>query len=305
MPIRTDRTGLRPKGSQMNATVARRRLRAILDSERCVTMGSVYDPVSARIADDLGYEAALMGGSVVSHVMLAAPDVILLTLSELAEQVSRCMRASAVPIVVDGDHGYGNALNAMRTVQEMDRAGAGAVMIEDTVLPRPFGPGGGAAHLLPHDESAAKIRAAVEARGESDLVVLGRTGAATITGVDDAIERFRAFEAAGVDALFIPGIASRSDLDRLSTALKLPLILGGVSEDLADPVYLASRRVRLWSAGHQVFAVAVKALYDAMKSVHEGVLPAKLSGIASPALMDRITRVDEHHAWTKRFLGGR
>ena len=289
----------------MSATDARRRLRAILGGERCVMMGSIFDPVSARIAGDIGCEAALMGGSIVSHVMLAAPDVILLTLSELAEQVSRCMRAADVPIVVDGDHGYGNALNAMRTVQEMDCAGAGAIMIEDTVLPRPYGPGGGTLQLLSHDESAAKIQAAVAARGDSDLIVLGRTGALPITGADDAIERFRAFEAAGVDALFIPGITSRTELDRLSSALKLPLIVGGVSEDLADPAYLASRRVRLWSAGHQVFAVAVKALYDAMKSVHDGTLPAKLPGIASKALMDRITRAEEHNAWTQRYLAGR
>src|SRR5438477_1461675 len=123
----------------LKAHEARRKLHALLSSERCVPMASVFDPISSRIAEALGYEGALMGGSIVSHVVLGAPDLIVLTLSELAEQVHRCTRVSSVPLLIDGDHGYGNALNVMRTVEELDAAGAAAVMIEDTLLPRPFG----------------------------------------------------------------------------------------------------------------------------------------------------------------------
>jgi carboxyvinyl-carboxyphosphonate phosphorylmutase len=287
----------------LKASNPRKRLRSLLAGGRCVTMASVFDPISARIADDIGYEAALMGGSIVSHVVLGAPDVIVLTLTELAEQVGRCTRVSNVPIVVDGDHGYGNALNVMRTVQEMDRAGAGAVMIEDTLLPRPFGPSE-APQLLSFEESVGKIRAAVHARGDSDLVILGRTGAASMTDIDDAIARFRAFETAGVDALMIPGLKSREELDRIAAAVTLPLILGGAGESMSDPAYLASRRVRLWSGGHQVFAVAVKALYDAMKAVHDGTLPSNLPSAASKDLMNRVTGAADYQAWTKNFLGG-
>ena len=125
----------------------RQRLRDLLAGDRCITMGSVYDPMSARIAEDIGYEAALMGGSLASHALLAAPDLILITLTELAEQVARCTRVSGIPIVVDGDHGYGNALNVARAIEELDRAGAAAVTIEDTDLPRPFGPSGKASLL--------------------------------------------------------------------------------------------------------------------------------------------------------------
>lgn len=287
----------------MQPRVSRSRLRDLLAGDRCVRMASVFDPISARIAEDLRCEAALMGGSIVSHVVLGAPDLILLTLTELAEQVGRCTRVTSVPILVDGDHGYGNALNAMRTVEELDRAGAAAVMIEDTLLPRAFGPSE-APQLLSIEEALGKARAAVAARGSSDLVVLGRTSAATMTGLADAVERFRAFESAGVDALFIPGLKAREDLERIASATTLPLILGGASGALGDPAYLATRRVRLWAAGHQVFAVAVQALYDAMKAVHEGTPSAELPGIASKALLDRVTGAGDYQSRTRRFLGG-
>ena len=287
----------------MLASERRSKLRTILASQRCVVMATIFDPISARIAEELGYEAGLMGGSIVSHTVLGAPDVIVLTLSELAEQVRRCTRVSQVPIVVDGDHGYGNALNVMRTVQEMDYAGAGAVMIEDTLLPRAFGPSE-ATQLLSMDESVGKIRAAVKARGDSDLLVLGRTGAASISGIDDAIARFRAFESAGVDALMLPGLKTREELDRISAAVKLPLLVGGIVESLGDKEYLASRRVRLWSSGHQAFNVAVKALHDAMKAVRDGTLSSRLPEMASARLMTSVTGAGDYKSWTKQFLGG-
>ena len=282
----------------------RPRLRSLLAQDRCVTMASVFDPMSARIAQDLGYEAALMGGSLVSHAVLGAPDLILLTLTELATQVERCARVSDVPIVVDGDHGYGNALNVMRTVEAMDRAGAGAVMIEDTDLPRPYGPSG-APRLLPLDVAVGKIRAAVRARGDSDLVVLGRTGALATGGVDEAIARCRAFEQEGVDALFVPAASSRADLDRLSAGTRLPLVLAGAAGEVADPVYLASRRVRAWSGGHQVFAVVIAALHEAMRAVLQGTPPSALPGAAPAALMDRLLDAARFEALTRDCLGGR
>lgn len=288
----------------MKVRDARRKLHALLAGKRCALMASVFDPISSRIAEMLGYEAALMGGSIASHVVLGAPDVIVLTLTELAEQVHRSSRVGSVPLIIDGDHGYGNALNVMRTVEELDFAGAAAVMIEDTLLPRPFGPAD-APKLISMDESIGKMKAAVKARGDSDLLVFGRTGAATITTVDEAIVRFRAFESVGVDALFLPGVRTRDELDRIATAVRLPLIAGGVAESAEDPEYLASRGVRLWSGGHQVFAVAVNALYEAMKSVREGTYPSKLPGIAPKALLDAVTGSSDYVQRTQEFMGGR
>ena len=279
-------------------------MRAILAGQRCELMATIFDPVSARIAEELDYQAGLIGGSIASYAVLGAPDVIVLTLTELAEQVHRCTRAGAVPLLVDGDHGYGNALSVMRTIKELDAAGAAGAMIEDTLLPRAYGPSE-APQLLSFDESVGKIKAAVAARGDSDMLVMGRTGAASATSIDDAIARFRAFEAAGVDALFLPGLRSRDELDRISAAVTLPLVTGGIPDAMCDEAYLASRRVRLWSRGHQTFAVAVQALHAAMKAVREGTLSSNLPGIASQELLDRVTGVPEHAQWSREFLGAK
>jgi carboxyvinyl-carboxyphosphonate phosphorylmutase len=287
----------------LNNQTTRTRLRALLVGQDCHMMATVFDPISSRIAEDIGYQAALMGGSLISHFVLGAPDLNVLTATELAEHVWRCARVSAVPLLVDADHGYGNALNVIRTVEELDRAGAAAVKIEDTLLPRAYGSTGAAA-LLSREESVDKIRAALKARGDSDMLVLGRTNASAITDVEDAIVRYQAFEAAGVDALFIPRPRSREQLDRIAAAVKLPLVLGGSGETFRDPGYLASRGVRLWSPGHGVAPLAVQGLYDAMKAVHDGTPPEALPGMAtSGALLDRLLRTAEHDEATRVFLG--
>ncbi len=285
----------------MTANVSRRELREILAGERSVLMATMYDPISARIAQDLGCEAGLMGGSIASMAVLGAPDLLVLTLTELAEQVNRCTRVSNVPLVVDGDHGYGNALSVMRTVQELERAGAAAVSIEDTLLPRAFG-STDAAQLVSIDEGIGKMKAAVAARGDPDFVILGRTSAPAISGVHDAIARLQAYEAAGVDALMLPGLRTREDLDRLAAATTLPLVIGGIPESMCDPAYLASRRTRLWTGGHQTFNVAVRALYDAMKAVHEGLLAPKLATAAGKDLMNAVTGAGRYAAWMQRFM---
>jgi len=285
----------------LSLTASRARLRDILRGDRCVLMASIYEPLSARIAQSLGCEAGLMGGSLASLAVLGAPDLILITQSELAEQVRRCTRASRVPLVVDGDHGYGNALNVMRTVQELDAAGAAAVSIEDTLLPRAFG-AGDKPQLVPLAEGVARIAAAVAARGETGPLVLGRTSAAAITGVDDAVARFVAYEKAGVDALMIPSVASREELDRIAAATTLPLVVGGLPASMCDPVYLASRRARLWSGGHQTVNVGIQALHDAMKAVHEGTLASALPGAAGKDVMRAVTAGDAYDAAVRRYL---
>jgi carboxyvinyl-carboxyphosphonate phosphorylmutase len=175
-------------------------------------------------------------------------------------------------------------------------------MIEDTTLPRAYGPA--KSSLLSVDESLGKIKAAVAARGASDGLVLGRTSAASITSIDDAIARFKAYEVAGVDGLFLPGLRSREELDRISAATRLPLVVGGPAQELADPQYLASRRVRAWSAGHQSFNVAVQALHDAMKATLEGTLSTRLPGMAPKPLMDVATGAAAYDRWTRDFMGG-
>src|ERR1700733_11885500 len=116
----------------------RETLRAILSGPACIRPSSVYDAISIRIAEDLGFELGMFGGSVASLAVLGDPDIALIPLTELAEQMRRMSRASALPVLVDADHGYGNALNVRRAVQELDAAGAGGLTIEDTLLPQTF-----------------------------------------------------------------------------------------------------------------------------------------------------------------------
>ena len=279
------------------------RLRAILAGDQCVTASSLFDPMSARIADDLGFEVGVMGGSVASLAVLGAPDLIVLSLSELVEQARRVCRAGHLSVVVDADHGYGNALNVMRTVEELQAAGVAAISIEDTLLPRAFGAGGGAL-LNSLEEGVGKMRAAVKARGAGPMAIFGRTSAVAISGVDDTIRRLKAYEEAGVDALFVPGIKTRDELDQIADAVCLPIILGGCSESLADLPYLASRKVRIWLGGHQAFAAAVQAMYDTLKAVRAGARPSELANIAPEALMARLTRSADYQADTKDYLGG-
>src|ERR1700674_4325233 len=117
----------------------RERFRSVLSGNKCIYPGSVYDAISARIAEDLGFEVGIFAGSVASMTVLGAPDLIVLTLTEFAEQAHRICRAGSLPLLVDADHGYGNALNVMRTVEELETAGVAALSIEDTALPRTFG----------------------------------------------------------------------------------------------------------------------------------------------------------------------
>ncbi len=125
----------------MRWTERRERFRALLEGKACIHPASVFDPVSARIAEDLGFELGMFAGSIASLAVLGAPDQTLITLSEFAEQTHRICRAGGLPLLVDADHGYGNALNVMRTVEELETAGIAALTIEDTALPQAFGAG--------------------------------------------------------------------------------------------------------------------------------------------------------------------
>src|SRR5476649_161086 len=146
----------------MNWTARRERFRAVLSGQRCVHPGSVFDPISARIAESLGFEIGMFAGSTASLTVLGAPDLIVLTLSEFAAQAYRICRAGDLALLVDADHGYGNALNVQRTVQELETAGVAGLTIEDTALPRPFGEA--AVTLIPIEEGVGKMRAALSGR---------------------------------------------------------------------------------------------------------------------------------------------
>jgi len=286
----------------MNWTERRERLRAIIAGGRCIHPASVYDGISARIAGDLGFEAMMFAGSVGSFSVLAAPDLCVLTLTEFAVQAYRINRAGFLPLLVDADHGYGNALSVKRTVEELETAGVSALTIEDTLLPAPFG--GDDAQLIPIAEGVGKMRAALAGRQDPRLVIVGRTSAMGITGVDDTIARLKAYEAAGVDMLFMAGVTKRAQLDAVAQAVKRPLFLGGVPPELMDLDYLSARNVRVCLQGHQSFWASVQGVHDTLKALREGTKPGELKNIAAADLQKRVLRQADYAKWTKEFLGG-
>jgi carboxyvinyl-carboxyphosphonate phosphorylmutase len=276
-------------------------LRLILTGSTCIRPGSVYDAISIRIAQDLGFEVGMFGGSVASLAVLGDPDVTLITLTELAEQMRRMSRAASLPVLVDADHGYGNALNVRRTVQELETAGAAALTIEDTLLPQAYGET--KTQLIPLEEGVGKMKAAVDARDDPALVVMARTGAVSITSLDDAIARAIAYEATGVDALFLTGVKTHAELEAISAATKLSIVLGGFPEEMIDLDYLANKRVRIALQGHAPFAAATQAVYETLKALRDGQSPKNLKGLASSDLSGRVTRDAEMKARAGEFLG--
>ena len=284
----------------MNFTTRRERYRGILSGDKCVYPGSVFDPISARIAEDLGFEVGMFAGSIASGTVLGAPDLIVLTLTEFAQQIHRICRAGDLSLMVDADHGYGNALNVMRTVEELETAGVAALTIEDTVLPQSFG---GGTSVLSIDEGAGKMKAALAARTDPNMVVAGRTSSLRITDLADTIKRVKAYEAAGVDAVFLAGATTKAEVEAVASEMKGPLLLGGTTGELADKDYLGSVGVRVALQGHLPFAAAIKATYDTLKALRDGVTPADLTPqLATSDQIDQFTRKADYDKWTASFL---
>lgn len=279
----------------------RAKFREILGGAACVHPASVHDAISARIAADLGFEMGMFAGSVASLAVLGAPDLIVLTLSEFADQATRIGRGAELPLMTDADHGYGNALNVMRTVEELEIAGVAGLSIEDTLLPQAFG-SGGKPGLISIEEGVGKMKAALSARHDKDLVIAGRTSAVAITGIADAIARAKAYEAAGVDAMFYVGVKTQDEIDALCAAVRIPVILGGVPETLLDRQMLASRGVRICLLGHQPFQASIQAIYATMKALRDDTPPGDLVGLATGEVANRATRSDSYAQAIKAFL---
>ncbi len=284
----------------MNWTGRRERLRAIVDGERCVYPASVYDGISARIAADVGFEATMFAGSVGSFSVIAAPDICVLTLTEFAQQAYRINRAGSLPLCVDADHGYGNAMSVKRTVEELETAGVSALTIEDTLLPTAFG--GEEGRLLSIEEGVGKMRAALAGRQDPRLVIVGRTSAIGITGVEDTIARLKAYEAVGVDMLFMAGLKNREQLDAVASAVNKPLFLGSVPEDMMDLDYLSDRKVRVCLQGHHQFWAGVQGVYNTLKALREGVKPSELKNVVSADMQKKLLRQADYAKWSKDFL---
>lgn len=276
----------------------RERFRARFAEGRCLIPASIFDPFSIRLAQDIGFEVGMVGGSSASLAVLGAPDLIVLTLTEFADQCRRMSRAADLPFAVDADHGYGNAMNVRRTVEELEAAGVAALSIEDTVLPLYHGQSG--TELLSVEEGAGKMRAALDARADPRTVIIGRTSACGVTGLDDAIARGRAYADAGVDALFFIGVKTAEEVTALGAEFDLPIVLGGALK-IMPAEELAQHGVRMCLTGHPVLPAAVRAMHETLLAMREGRAPDRP---ADAELMRRATRAGNYDAWIDDYLGG-
>jgi carboxyvinyl-carboxyphosphonate phosphorylmutase len=284
----------------MNHTQQRERMRSMLTGTQCLSPASVYDPLSARIAQDVGYELAILAGSVASNSTLAAPDLIVLTLTEFADQVRRIMRASTLSLLVDADHGYGNALNVMRTVEELEHSGVSALSIEDTVLPLRFGQAKD--ELISTPEMVGKLKGAVKARRDPSLIIAGRTSALKVEGTEAACARAKAYADCGVDCIFVVGAETLDQIEAVHKASGLPLIVGSAPASL-KPTDIAARGGRVLLTGHQPIAAAAKALRETYVHLYSGAPASELKDrIFSAKEMDAITRSEEHKQWVADYL---
>lgn len=282
-----------PKASHHDLRFA---FRELLASGSCYHTASVFDPMSARIAADLGFEVGILGGSVASLQVLAAPDFALITLSEFVEQATRIGRVAQLPVIADADHGYGNALNVMRTVIELERAGVAALTIEDTLLPAQFGRK--STDLISIEEGVGKILAALEARVDPELSIIARTHAGVLE-VDEVIRRTRAYEAAGADGICLVGVRDFAHLEQITAGLKVPLMLVTYGNpELRDNQRLARLGVRIVVNGHAAYFAAIKATYDCLRE-QRGAQPCDLN---ATELTHKYTMPEDYILWAKEFM---
>ena len=283
-------------------TELRKQFRALLSRDRVTSPASVYDAASVRLAKAAGAELALLAGSTASAVVLGAPDLVTLTLTEFAEQCRRVARAGALPLIVDADHGYGNALNVMRTVQELETAGVAAMTIEDTLLPAPYG-GGSGKGAVSHEEYADKLKAALYARRDPNLVIAGRTGALTRgESIEETVEWVKICDAAGVDLIMIQGISTLDQLKALNAATKLPFILN-TQPATKEEVHQYGGRIVF--QGHLSYFNMLRALHETyVEQFSTGSTAGLRKGVLSPELQAIALQETEHEAWMNQFMGG-
>ena len=312
----------------MNATQRRQGFRTVLAGDKCIRPASVYDPLSARIGEDLGFEVGFMTGPSAQMAILGAPNhrVVVLNNTELAQHCYRMCRATDnIAIHVGAHHGYGNALNVMRTVEDLENAGVAGMTIDDMEEPMPFGSGAPTwlgyrldyktARMYSLEESVGRMKAAVAARKDPTLVIAARTSALNVADVPEAVRRINAYQEAGVDAIHIDlgGKPRYGDdqikwcceaLQAISAQTQLPFLMGDESSRMGDLQYLGGNRVRLGHVGYTALAAAVKGIYEVMEALREGKLAADDTDprMASREMLGQVARQSRYNDWIKEFL---
>ena len=262
-------------------------LKDLVGRRQAVTVPGAANAMFARVIEDLGFEAIYVTGAGVANMSLGVPDIGLTTVTELAAAASSIADAVSLPIIVDADTGFGNAVNMVRTVRLLERAGAAGIQIEDQVFPKKCGHFNGK-EVLPANEMVQKIKAAVDARVDGDLQIIARTDARAIEGLDRAIERAQAFVEAGADVTFVEAPVSPEELARIAREIPVPqvanIVFGGRTPDPG--------RERLAEMGFSIVLYANAALQAALKASYDVLGALKEEGsLASVA--DRLASFEE------------
>ena len=243
------------------------KLRELLNDGNCYNPATIFNPLSARLSGDVGFKLGIIPGKIISLDYLSEPDLMLLTLSELTDTVRRIAKKTGIPLIVDADNGYGNALNVKRTVENLEDAGASGISIEDTDLPIKFGTSK-ISDFLEIKEAAKKIKIAVESKQNMSTCIIARTGCYPHTGFQDMIERGKAYESEGADAIFYVNVNTRDHIYEISNHHKVPIVLGNNSTEISLNE-LADLGISVSLPGHKAYFIAMQAYKDAMQRLLE------------------------------------
>ena len=256
------------------------RLRALLESGETIVAPGAFDPLAARLVEEAGFPAVYMTGFGTSAALLGRPDVGLLTMTEMAGNAGRIAACVDIPVIADADTGYGNALNVIRTVGSYEAAGVAGIHIEDQVAPKKCGHMEGKL-VIPPEEMAAKVRAAVEARSQPEFVIIARTDARAVEGLDRALERARLYREAGADVLFIEALVSEAEVEQAALAFpSVPLLFNWAEGGKTPPVSLA----RLTELGYRIVIFPIGTLLAAPAAMRAVLAEFTRAGTPAAAL---------------------
>ncbi len=280
---------------------ARELFREVISRPHCTLAANIFDPLSARIAHMLGYEICVLSGSVGKVANLGVPDIVLSNMSDVVDHCRRITRIGDVSLMVDAEDGFGNAVNVVRTVREMEAAGVAAIEIEDNFVPRQFNvadPG-----LVSTEEQVGKLEAAVAARTDPTTVIVARSAALQLCPLDEALERISAYSQTGAEGLMLTGSSSREQLEAVHQVTSLPLFVLSPPADARNDQAFLDANMRILMLGNPTYAVAVKAIYDSLSHLKEGgPLEDLAERQAPPDLLRQVNRTDEFIALQERYL---
>lgn len=260
------------------------RLKQLINAPEILVMPGVYDALSAKLAEQAGFQAAMMGGYSVTASMLAEPDVGYLTMTDMASTLKRICNATSIPVMADGDTGYGNAMNVRRVVREYEDAGAAGVFFEDQKWPKKCGHMEGK-RVIPLEEHVMKIKAAVQARRDPDFLIMARTDARAVAGLDDAIARATAYGETGADLLFVEAPQSLEEMRIIASKLKKPLMANMVEQG-KTPLLSTGE---LQEMGYHFVAYPVSAIYAVAQTLTKLWAELKKNGTTKSSINDMVT----------------